>query len=218
MSARLSNEDVLVDSTPAKRGSFQKDILLAPPPSPKSTSHSPADSFQSSLSLKSKSHSPGESSQSSTETMSAYFKEVTGISPRLAGELMQLSFQPIQYKASETLCNSERYREQYFLHECDRRLELHIAYNAMKFMIWNVSENMVQLKSIIDNQAMFEEMWPSPRSKNEPASIFRKVYTNVTTDEETAGIRKLFQEAQSLIEQIQQTVYGLKSKKLDLLS
>ena len=216
MSARLSNEEVLVDSTPAKRGSFQKDTLLAPPPSPKSTSHSPANSFQSSLSLKSKSRSPAESSQSSTETVSVYFKEVTGISPQLAGELTQPSFQPIQYKASETLPDSERYREQYLLSEYDRRLELHIAYNAMKFMIWNVSENMVQLKSVIDNQAMFEEMWPSPRSKNEPGSIFRKVYTNIFIDQEEGA--ELFQEAQSLIEQIQHTLYALKSKKLDLLS
>lgn len=147
--------------------------------------------------------------------MPVYFKEVNGISPQLAGALMGPSFQPIQYNALTTLPSSERYREQYLLYECDRRLELHIAYNAMKFTLWNASENMAQLKFIIDNQAMFEEMWPSPRSRNEPTSI---VYNKVITNQEEARLSRLFQEAQSLIEQIQQTVYGLKSKKLDLLS
>ena len=143
--------------------------------------------------------------------MSLYFKEVT-ISPQLAVELMQNSFQPIQYKALETLPNSDRDREEYLLHEYDRRLELHISYNAMKFITWNISENMVQLKSIIDNQAMFEQTWPSPRSKNKLASLFRKLYTNTITDqEEGTVISKLLKEAQSLIEQIQQTVNAIKS-------
>ena len=143
--------------------------------------------------------------------MSLYFKEVT-ISPQLAVELMQTSFQPIQYKALEICPDSDRGREEYLLHEYDRRLELHISYNAMTFITWNISENMVQLKSIIDNQAMFEQTWPSPRSKNEPASLFRKLYTNTITDqEEGIVISKLLKEAQSLIEQIQQTVNAIKS-------
>ena len=140
--------------------------------------------------------------------MSLYFKEVI-ISPQLAVELMQTSFQPIRYKALETLPNSDRGRKEYLLHEYDRRLELHISYNAMKFITWNISENMVQLKSIIDNQAMFEQTWPSPRSKNEPASLFRKLYTNTITDQEGTVISKLLKEAQSLIEQIQQTVNAI---------
>ena len=177
----------------------------------KSKSHSPAESFQSSTSVKSKSHSPAESSQSSNETMSPYFMEVT-ISPQLAVELMQPSFEPIQYKALETYPDSDRGREEYLLHEYDRRLELHISYNAMKFITWNISENMFQLKSVIDIQALFEQTWPSPRSKNEPASLFRKVYTNPISDlEEGIGINRILKEAESLIEEIKQTVNALHS-------
>ena len=177
----------------------------------KSKSHSPAESFQSSTSVKSKSRSPAEFFRSSTETMSYYFMEVT-ISPQLAVELMQPSFQPIQYNALETYPDSDRGREEYLLHEYDRRLELHISYNAMKFTIWNISESMVQLKSIIDNQALFEQTWPSPCSKNEPASLFRMVYINLITDlEERIEINKILMEAESLIEQIKQTVNALNS-------
>ena len=141
--------------------------------------------------------------------MSPYILEVT-ISPQLAAELMQISFQPIQYEALETLPNSDRGREEYLLHEYDRRLELHISYNAMKFITWNISENMVLLKSVINIQSLFEQTWLSPRSKNEPASLFRMVYTNPITDlEEGIGINKILKEAQSLIEQIQQTVNAI---------
>ena len=182
----------------------------------KSKSHSSAESFQSSTSVKSKSRSSGESSQSSNETMSPYILEVT-ISSQLAVELMEPSFQPIQYKALETYPDSDRGREEYLLHEYlvheyDRRLELHISYNAMKFITWNISENMVQLKSVIDRQALFEQTWPSPRSKNESASLFRMVYINPITDlEEGIGINKILKEAESLIEQIKQTVNALNS-------
>ena len=141
--------------------------------------------------------------------MSPYILEVT-ISPQLAVELMHTSFQPIQYKALETLPNSDRGREEYLLHEYDRRLELHISYNAMKFVTWNISENMVLLKSVINIQSLFEQTWLSPRSKNKLASLFRMVYTNPITDlEEGIGINKILKEAQSLIEQIQQTVNAI---------
>ena len=169
--------------------------------------------------VKSKSCSPMEAS---TETMPDEFKEAI-ISPQLACELMQPSFQPIQYKALESLPNSDQAREEYLLHEYDRRLELHIAYNTMKFMTWNISENMAhgQLKPIIDNQAIFEQTWPLTRSENDPASLFRNVYTStidIADQEEGTGIKKLLQKAQLLIEQIQQTVGALKLQKLDLLT
>ena len=190
--------------------SFQSSTSL------KSKSHSSAESFQSSTSVKSKSRSSAESSQSSNETMSPYILEVT-ISSQLAVELMEPSFQPIQYKALETYPDSDRGREEYLLHEYlvheyDRRVELHISYNAMKFITWNISENMVQLKTVIDRQTLFEQTWPSPRSKNEPASLFRMVYINPITDlEEGIGINKILKEAESLIEQIKQTVNALNS-------
>ena len=180
----------------------------------KSKSHSPAESFQSSTSVKSKSRSSAESSQASNETISPYILEVT-ISSQLAVELMEPSFQPIQYKALETYPDSDRGREEYLLHEYllheyDRRLKLHISYNAMKFITWNISENMIQLKSVIDIQALFEQTWPSPRSKNEPASLFRMVYTNPIIDlEEGIGIKRILMEAESLIEQIKRTVNAL---------
>ena len=179
--------------------------------SAKSKSRSSAEPFQSSTIVKSKSHSPAKFFQSSNETMSPYFMEVT-ISPQLAVELMQPSFQPIHYKALETYPDSDRGREEYLLREYDRRLELHISYNAMKFITWNISENMFQLKSVIDIQALFEQTWPSPRSKNEPASLFRMVYTNPIIDlEEGIGINRILKEAESLIEEIKQTVNALNS-------
>ena len=197
-----SPADSFQSSTSMKSKSHSPAESFQSSTSVKSKSCSSAESFQSSTSVKSKSHSPAESSQSSNETMSPYFMEVT-ISPQLAVELMQPSFQPILYKALETYPDSDRGREEYLLHEYDRRLELHISYNAMKFITWNISENMFQLKSVIDIQALFEQTWPSPRSKNESAGLFRKVYTNPISDlEEGIGINRILKEAESLIEEI----------------
>ena len=183
-------------------------------PNVKSETHSPAEPFKSSFSAKSKSHSPARSSRSSTDSadqLSADFGEIT-ISPLLAAELMQPSFEPIRYKAVNVVPACETGREEYLLGEYDRRLELHIVYHAMKYRTWIMNENVPSLKSIIDNQAMFEQTWPSPRSKNESLSIFSNTFTNIITDQ--GGTNSLL-EVQSLIKLIQQTIDSCKIPDLE---
>ena len=190
-------------SSPSVKYSPTKSIKSSP--SVKSKSHSPVKSFGSSPSVKSKSHSPTKSSQSSPDQPSIDFGEIT-ISPLLAAELIQPSFEPVQYKALDTIPDCDDGREEYLLGEYDRRLELHIVYHAMKFRTWSMTENMPSLKSVIDNQAMFEQTWPSPRSQDEPTSLFSNVFTSNITDQEGGTAANLLLEVQSLIKQIQQTV------------
>ena len=163
--------------------------MSAPPPSP-------IDNPKLKPSL------PIDSSQvPATEITSSDFEEES-IPSQLAAELIQPSFNPVQYKALQALPNSGTTRNECLLHEYDRRLDLHITYNALEFMIFKISENTPDLESIIDEQAMFEQSWPSPR----------KFHTGVTTSQrDTAVMSTLLQEAQLLIEQIQQTINTLRS-------
>lgn len=181
----MNEEETL---NPAKRGSFQSEIS-APPPSPNLT-FSPPESSQVPL----------------VKPVSLNFEE-TAISPELAAELTNPSFYPSEYKALTTYPNSDETREEHMLHEWDRRLELHIAYNLVKFM---TMENKGCLKPLIDKQAIFEQTWPSPRSIAKQDSVFRKIYANPTTDEEITAIKPLLQEALSLVKQIQEMVRALK--------
>lgn len=129
--------------------------------------------------------------------------EEENISPQLAAELTQASFNPTQYKTLEVLPDSEKTRRECLLHEYDRRLDLHIAHHTLEFMIFKTLENKPHLESIVDKQAIFAKAWPAPRKLHD---------TRVTTNqEETAIMSNLLQEAQSLIKQIQQAIDTLKS-------
>ena len=110
----------------------------------------------------------------------------------------------------KTLPSSKKIRDEYLLHEYDRRLKMQIAYLAANFELQNaLRENNRQFRALIYGQRRFEQRWPLLHSKSLQRTELVHYYDE-SVDEAGHGITEkeacfleLIKEGQTLIEVIQ---------------
>ena len=129
-------------------------------------------------------------------------------SPEAVVHNEQLTTSTFDYELfMKTLPTSKKIREEYLLHEYDRRLKMQIAYQAANFELQDaLHANNRQFKALIYGQRKFEQRWPLLRSK----SLWRAELVHYDESVDKVGITEkeacfleLIKEGQTLIEVIQ---------------
>lgn len=111
----------------------------------------------------------------------------------------------------KTLPTSMKIREEFILHEYDRRLKMQIAYQAANFELQDaLHANNQQFRALIYAQRRFEQRWPSLRSKSLQGGElvhYDESVNEVGITENEACFMELIKEGKTLIEVIQYGVH-----------
>ena len=114
-----------------------------------------------------------------------------------------------QFKS--TFPTNEKTRQEYLLHEYDRRLNMQVAYQAANFELHDaLLINNKQFRALICEQRRFERKWPLLRTKsklgNESQMLHDESTPTTTVDEKEACFIKVTKEGQAIIDVVQ---YGV---------
>ena len=126
--------------------------------------------------------------------------------PEAVTDNEQLSTSTFDYELfMTTLPTSKKVREEYLLHEYDRRLKMQIAYQAANFELQDTLHvNNRQFRALIYGQRRFEQRWPllHRRSQQRVESSTHYAET-VAISEKEACFMELIKEGRTLVEVIQ---------------
>lgn len=111
-----------------------------------------------------------------------------------------------------TLPTNEKIRQEYLLHEYDRRLNMQIAYQAANFELHDaLLMNNRQFRALICEQRRFEQKWPLLRTKsreqNESPTFHDESTAATMADEREACFVELAKEGRVIIEVVQYGVH-----------
>jgi len=107
-----------------------------------------------------------------------------------------------------TLPTSKKIREEFLLHEYDRRIKMQIAYQAANFELQDtLLENNRQFRALIYEQKRFEQRWPLTRRQSKPSDELQELndecIAETAIEEREACFAELIKEARALIGVIQ---------------